>query len=116
MRPAGMHRELCEGVRPAGDDDSGVVRPLVAKVRPKVFPSTLGHDVPPMISRLALTDTPIEASTTGKPFTILEGAYRPLHLKSARSARNGASRLSSSGTGECGLIPARCRSDSSQRA
>jgi hypothetical protein len=26
MRPAGMHRELCDGVRPAADDDSGVVR------------------------------------------------------------------------------------------
>lgn len=40
MRAAGMHRELCEGIRPATDDDSGVVRrPLVAKVRPKLFPS-----------------------------------------------------------------------------
>ena len=54
--------------------------------------STLDHDVPPIISHLALTDTPIEASTAGKPVTILEGAYRPLHLKSARPARNGASR------------------------
>jgi hypothetical protein len=31
-------------------------------------------------------------------------------------ARNGASKLSSSGTGECGSMAARCRRDSSHRA
>ena len=53
MRPADMHRELC-GCPVAAGDDSGVVRrPIVAKVMLKLFPSTLGHDVPPMISHLA---------------------------------------------------------------
>jgi hypothetical protein len=52
MCPAGVHRELREGVRPAADDDNGVVRrPLVAKVRPELFPSTLGHEVPSTITR-----------------------------------------------------------------
>jgi hypothetical protein len=61
MRPLGVHRELREGVWPAADDDSGVVRrTLVAKVRPELFPSTLRHDVPPTISQPALTGTPIE--------------------------------------------------------
>ena len=84
MCPAGMHRELCEGVWAAADDDGGVVRrPLVAKVRPELFSSTLGHEILPTIARLA---------------------------------RDGASRRSSSGTGEWGWIPARWRSDSSQRA
>jgi len=65
-----VRSELCEGVRPprtttAVPSDGRSSR----KVRPKLFPSTLGHDVPRMIARLA---------------------------------RNGASRLSTSGTGERG--------------
>jgi hypothetical protein len=51
MCPAGMHRELCEGVWPAADDDGGVVRrPLVAKVRPELFLSMLGHEILPTIA------------------------------------------------------------------
>ena len=84
MGAAGVRRELGNGVRPAANNDDGVVRrPLVAKVGPKLFLAPLGHDAALSIARLA---------------------------------RRGASRLSSSGTGEYGWIPARCRSDSSQRA
>jgi len=61
MRPLGVHRELRKGVWPAADDDSGVVRrALVAEERPELFPSTLRHDIPPVISQLALMGTAIE--------------------------------------------------------
>jgi hypothetical protein len=77
MRPAGVHRELCQRVWPAADNDAVVRRPLVAEVGPELFPSTL-RDVPPAISQPALTGTPIEPATTGKPLTTLSGHYRLL--------------------------------------
>ena len=42
------------------DDTYWPPRPLVAEVGPELFPSTLRHDVPPVISQPALTGTPIE--------------------------------------------------------
>ena len=55
MRPAGVHRELGKGVRPAADDDDGVIRRLlVAKVWPKLFPAPAGDiDAVPSIARSA---------------------------------------------------------------
>ncbi len=63
MRPAGVHRELCEGIRPTADDDDAVVRrPLVTEIRPKLFPSEPGHDVPLTICHVSLTSTRIESA------------------------------------------------------
>jgi hypothetical protein len=54
MGAAGVRGELRNGVRPAADDDDGIIRrPLVAKVGPELFPATLGHDAALSIARSA---------------------------------------------------------------